>query len=50
VHWFQDLTDVNEKLHAWMKDDNESLPHGALNNLSPLKYKAWWAAKRSENH
>lgn len=50
VHWFQDLTDANEKLQAWMKDYNESRPHRALNNLSPLEYKAKWATKRPENH
>lgn len=49
AHWFEDLTDARNKLQAWRKDYNESRPHRALNNLSPLEYKAKWAAKRLEN-
>lgn len=50
VHWFNDLTDANEKMQAWRIDYNESRPHRALNELSPLQYKARWAEHRSENH
>jgi len=50
MHWFEDLTDAKEKLQAWKKEYNESRPHRALDNLSPLEYKAKWAHKRSENH
>jgi putative transposase len=48
AHWFADLTDAQAKLEAWRKDYNESRPHRALGNLSPLEYKARWAEKRSE--
>ena len=50
VHWFDDLTDAKQKLQAWQKEYNESRPHRSLNNLSPLEYKAKWAAKQPENH
>ena len=43
VHWFADLTDAKQKLQAWRREYNESRPHRALNELSPLEYKARWA-------
>ena len=48
VHWFADLTDATQKLQAWQREYNESRPHRALNELSPLEYKARWADQRSE--
>lgn len=50
VHWFDDLTDAREKLEAWRREYNETRPHRALNELSPLEYKAQWAQRRSESH
>ena len=50
VHWFTDLTDAKQKLQAWQREYNESRPHRALNELSPLEYKARWADQRSETH
>ncbi len=50
VHWFADLTDAKQKLQAWRREYNESRPHRALNELSPLEYKARWADQRSESH
>lgn len=49
MHWFRDLTDAKDKLQAWQREYNESRPHRSLNNLSPLEYKATWAAKQPEN-
>jgi len=42
VHWFEDLTDANDKLQAWKADYNESRPHRALDNLAPLEYLNQW--------
>ena len=50
VHWFRDLTYARQKLNAWRAEYNESRPHRALNNLTPLEYKAKWAERRPENH
>ena len=50
MHWFTDLTDAKKKLQAWQREYNESRPHRALNELSPLEYKARWADQRSETH
>ena len=48
VQWFDDLTDAKTKLQAWQREYNETRPHRALNELSPLEYRARWAQRRSE--
>ncbi len=48
THWFTDLTDAAEKSEAWRTEYNESRPHRALKNLSPLEFAAQWAASRPE--
>ena len=48
VHWFDDLTDAQEKLQAWRREYNEIRPHRSLDELSPLEFKARWAERRSE--
>ena len=50
VHWFDDLTDAQEKLQTWQNEYNESRPHKALNNLSPLEFAVQWTNSRSEVH
>jgi putative transposase len=50
AHWFADLTDAKQKLQAWQREYNESRPHRAVNELSPLEYKARWADQWSETH
>jgi transposase InsO family protein len=40
AHWFSSLADAKDKITKWLKDYNESRPHRALNNLSPLEYVA----------
>jgi hypothetical protein len=35
VHCFSSVADTKGKIAAWMKHDNESRPHRALNNLRP---------------
>jgi putative transposase len=48
AHWFSDLTDAQDKLEAWRQEYNESRPHRALNNLSPLEFKARWTNEEPE--
>ena len=48
AHWFADLTDAANKLEAWRREYNEIRPHRALNDLSPLEYKAQWASRAAE--
>ena len=48
VHWFEGLTDAQEKMDAWRKEYNESRPHKALNNLAPLEFKASWDEQNTE--
>jgi putative transposase len=40
VHTRECLADAKDKIATWLKDYNESRPHRALNNLSPLEYVA----------
>lgn len=40
VHWFSTLADAKVKIEAWRREYNESRPHRALNNLTPLEYAA----------
>ena len=40
VQWLDDLTDAKLMLQAWQREYNETRPHRALNELSPLEY---WA-------
>jgi len=48
LHWFENLTDAHDKLQAWKQDYNESRPHRALNNLSPLEYMAQWRLQQQK--
>lgn len=50
VHWFNDLTDAKDKLQTWQKEYNESRPHKALDNRSPVEFAVQWARSRSEIH
>jgi putative transposase len=38
VHWFASLEEAKEKIEAWRQDYNESRPHMALGNITPLEY------------
>jgi putative transposase len=38
INWFESLNDAREIIEAWRKDYNESRPHMALGNLTPLEY------------
>ena len=49
LHWFDDLTDAREKLQAWRREYNENRPHRALDELSPLEFKAQWVEKAGQN-
>ena len=40
THWFLSMTDARVKIDAWRTDYNASRPHRALNDLSPLEYRA----------
>lgn len=48
THWFEDLTDAQEKLQAWQQEYNESRPHKALDGLPPLEYRARWDIGKTE--
>lgn len=48
THWFTDLADAKVKLESWMKDYNESWPHRALNELSPLEFESKWLKETSK--
>ncbi|WP_428103457.1 integrase core domain-containing protein [Candidatus Rariloculus sp.] len=39
MHWFDDSTNAKAKLQAWQRKCNETRPHRALNELSPLEYR-----------
>ena len=39
-HWFESVQDAKLKIEYWRAEYNESRPHKALNNLSPLEYVA----------
>lgn len=38
VHWFSTLDDARVKIEAWREEYNESRPHKALDQLSPMQY------------
>ena len=38
VNWFSSLWDARDQTEAWRRDYNESRPHMALGNLTPLEY------------
>jgi len=40
THWFLSMTDAKVKIDAWRTDYNASRRHRALNDLSPLEYRA----------
>ena len=48
VHWFEDLTDADEKMRAWKAEYNESRPHRALNKLTPSEYLALWRQQQQK--
>ena len=48
THWFTNLADAKVKLKSWMKDYNESRPHRALNDLSPLEFESKWLKETSK--
>jgi putative transposase len=50
VHWLDGLTDAKDKLQTSQKEYNESRPHKALDNNSPVDFAAQWARSRSEIH
>jgi putative transposase len=43
-----DVTDAKIKLQAWQQECNEGRLHRSLIELSPLRYKARWAERRSD--
>ena len=40
VHWFESLEEAKEKIEAWRRDYNESRPHQALREQTPLEFAA----------
>lgn len=38
VHWFESLAEARRVLEAWRRDYNESRPHSALKDLTPVEY------------
>lgn len=42
IHWFSTLGDARAKLESWRQEYNESRPHRALNNQTPIEYAAQW--------
>ena len=36
--WFLSLEDAREKVEAWLREYNETRPHGALGNLAPVEF------------
>jgi putative transposase len=38
VHWFATLSEARTVLEVWRKDYNESRPHSALRDLTPVEY------------
>jgi putative transposase len=40
VHWFESLEEAKEKIEAWRRDYNESRPHQALREQTPVEFAA----------
>lgn len=40
LHWFASIVEARRLIEAWRRDYNESRPHMALGNLSPVEYLA----------
>lgn len=40
IRCFSTMNDAGSKITQWVKECNESRPHSALGNISPLEYKA----------
>ena len=38
VHWFETLTEAQEKIEWWRRDYNESRPHITLGNIPPAEF------------
>lgn len=38
MHWFDSMQDAKEKIEAWRVDYNESRPHQALQDLTPMEF------------
>lgn len=38
MHWFDSMQDAKEKIEAWRTDYNESRPHQALKDLTPMEF------------
>lgn len=37
-NWFLSLEDAREKVEDWREEYNKRRPHGALDNLNPIKF------------
>jgi putative transposase len=48
LHWFESLEDAKQKIEAWRQDYNESRPHQALGERTPLEF-AHWARATAES-
>ena len=40
VHWFESLEEAKAKIEAWRRDYNESRPHQALREQTPVEFAA----------
>ena len=40
IHWFASISEARRLIEAWRRDYNESRPHMALGNLTPVEYLA----------
>jgi putative transposase len=38
MHWFDSMQDAKEKIEAWRIDYNESRPHQALQDMTPMEF------------
>jgi len=38
MHWFDSMQDAKEKIEAWRIDYNESRPHQALRDMTPMEF------------
>ena len=46
THWFASLEEAKEKIEAWRKEYNESRPHRALGERTPMEFANEVAASR----
>ena len=43
-HYFMDLKEAQQVLEHWRLDYNNTRPHGSLEQITPVEFKAGWQA------